>query len=226
MEFMPLGNQTVNGLRLMIVDDHALFCTGLAMMFRAVPEVVDVAVATTSEQAIRIAKLFKPDIVILDATMPSYQGFETARWLLESSSPCRLLFLDNDFSQAHVRSALRVGARGYWTKHATFDQILAAVLRIRSGQAAFCPAAQQHLVPTKSGLRFDPPATGSPLEKLSPRELEVLLHLADGLSVRRCAERMNLAESTVDNHKSRLMRKLDVHSVVELVRLAAREGLL
>jgi DNA-binding NarL/FixJ family response regulator len=100
------------------------------------------------------------------------------------------------------------------------------VLQIRAGRTAFCPAADQYLVHTKSGLRFDPPATGSPLEKLTPRELEILLHLADGLSVRRCAERLRLSESTVDNHKSRLMRKLDVHNVVELVRLAAREGLL
>ena len=99
-------------------------------------------------------------------------------------------------------------------------------LRIGMGQKAFCAAADQCLVRTKSGLRFKPKAKGTALEKLTPRELEVLLHLADGLSVKRCAERMHLSESTVDNHKSRLMRKLDVHSVVELVRLAGHEGLL
>jgi len=226
MDLTALHSQTVDGLRLMIVDDHALCCTGLAMMFRAVPEIAEVAVATTSEQAVRIAKLFKPDVLILDAAMPSYRGFETARLLRESSSPCWILFLDDGVNHAHIRSALRLGAQGYWTKHATFDEILAAVLRIGAGHTAFCSAAEQYLIHTKSGPRFEPPATGTLLEKLTPRELEVLLHLADGLTVRRCAERMNLSESTVDNHKWRLMRKLDVHSVVELVRLAAREGLL
>jgi DNA-binding NarL/FixJ family response regulator len=225
MEPTALNDSAVGGLRLMIVDDHALCCSGLATMFRAVPEVADVAVATTSEQAVRVARLFRPDILILDAAMPSHQGFETARLLLESSAPCRILFLDEVVRQDHIRAAVRVGAQGYWTKHATFDEILAAVLRVRSGHTAFCPAAEQYLARTESGPRFDPPATGSPLERLTPREREILLHLTDGLTVRRCAERMKLSESTVDNHKWRLMRKLDVHSVVELVRLAAREGL-
>jgi DNA-binding NarL/FixJ family response regulator len=226
MELTALGGSPVDGLRLMIVDDHALCCSGLAMMFRAVPEIADVAVATTSEQAVRIARLFRPDMLILDAAMPSYQGFETARLLLESSSPCRILFLDDVVNPARIRAAKRLGAHGYWTKHATFDQILAAVLRIHAGQMSFCPEAEQCLAHSESGPRFDPPATGSPLERLTPREREILLHLADGLTVRRCAERMNLSESTVDNHKWRLMRKLDVHSMVELVRLAVREGLL
>jgi len=226
MELTALNSHTVGGLRLMIVDDHALCCTGLATMFRAVPEVAEVSVATTSEQALRIARLLTPDVLILDAAMPSHQGFEMARLLLESSLPRRILFLDDTVNHAHIRSALRLGAHGYWTKHATFDEILAAVLRISAGGTSFCPAAAQCLVPTESGPRFEPPAIPAPLEKLTPRELEVLLNLADGLSVRRCAERMRLSESTVDNHKSRLMRKLDVHSVVELVRLAAREGLL
>jgi DNA-binding NarL/FixJ family response regulator len=225
MELAELKYQTA-GLRLLIVDDHALCCTGLAMMFRAVPEVAEVAVATTSEQAVRIAKLHQPDVLIMDAAMPSYRGFETARLLVESSGRCRILFLDDAVNHAHIRSALRAGALGYWTKHATFDEITVAVLRISAGHAAFCPAADQHLIRTKSGLRFEPRASGTRLDKLTPRELEVLLHLADGLSVRRCAERMRLSESTVDNHKSRLMRKLDVHNLVELVRLAAREGLL
>ncbi len=226
MELTDLKSQMVDGLRLLIVDDQALCCTGLAMMFRAVPEIAEVAVATTSEQAVRIAKLFRPDVLIMDAAMPSYRGFETARLLLDSSSPCRILFLDDAVNHAHIRWALKVGALGYWTKHATFDEIIAAVLQIGMGRKAFCSAADRHLVRTKSGLRFKPKTPGSLLERLTPREMEVLLHLADGLSVKRCAEQMHLSESTVDNHKSRLMRKLDVHSVVELVRLAGREGLL
>ena len=226
MELTDLKSQMVDGLRLLIVDDHALCCTGLAMMFRAMPEIAEVAVATSCEQAVRIANLFAPDILIMDAAMPSYRGFETARLLLESLSPCRILFLDDAVNHAHIRWALKVGALGYWTKHATFDEIIVAVLRISTGHTAFCPGADEHLVRTKSGLRFEPKAPGSPLEQLTPRELEVLLHLADGLSVRQCAKQMSLSESTIDNHKSRLMRKLDVHSVVELVRLAEREGLL
>jgi two-component system, NarL family, response regulator NreC len=225
MEAAAMGSRTLDGLRLLVVDDHALFCTGLAMMFRAVPEVAEVAVATGVEQAIQVANLLQPDVAILDAAMPSYRGFETARLLAESSVPCRVLFLDDAVNHAHIRSALRAGALGYWTKHATFDEIAAAVLRVAAGEAAFCPAAAPYFTQAKSGLRFDPGEAATGLAKLTPRELEVLVHLAEGLSVKRCAERMRLSESTVDNHKCHLMRKLGVHSVVELVRLAGREGL-
>lgn len=215
-----------DGLRLLIVDSHALCCTGLAMMFRVVPEVAEVAVATTPEQAVQIAKLHQPDVLIMDAAIPSYRGFETARLLIKSSKRCRILFLDDAVNHDHIRFALQVGASGYWTKHATFDEIIVAVLQISTGREAFCPAVDEHLVRTESGLKYKTRTTGTPLESLTPRELQVLLHLVDGLSVRRCAERMKLSESTVDNHKSRLMRKLDVHSTVDLVRLAGREGLL
>jgi len=225
MELTAPHPPTLGGLRLLVVDDHALCCTGLAMMFRAVPEVAEVGVATTSEQAVRIAKLLCPNVAIMDAAMPAYRGFETARLLLASSSMCRVLFLDDAVNHARIRWTLRVGGFGYWTKHATFDELIVAVLRVSAGQPAFCPAADPYVVRTPEGLQFEPKTPGSPLETLTPRELEVLLHLTEGLSVKRCAERMSLSESTVDNHKCRLMRKLSVHSVVELVRLAAREGI-
>lgn len=211
------------GLRLLIVDDHALVCAGLAMMFRTVADVAEVAVATRPAAALRTAPLFRPDVALVDVTLPPADAFETAHRL--SRSRIRILFMDDAVHAVHVRMAVRMGALGYWTKHAAFDQLAEAVRRVAAGEPSFCAEAAPLVTRTPAGLKFHMAAEVSPLARLTPRELEVLGHLADGLTVKRCALRMDLAESTVDNHKSRLMRKLNVHNVAQLVRLAGREGL-
>ena len=212
--------------RLLVVDDHALCCAGMAMMFRTVPDVAEVAVATHPEQAMRIAEIFRPDVALVDFTMPEHGGLEVARRLLTPCSRCRVLFLDDEVHHAHVRSVLRLGASGYWTKHATFDEIAAAVARAMEGQRTFCPAVEEHMIRTPVGLWYRPNLIGTPLETLTSRELEVLVHLTDGLSIKQCADEMSLLESTVAAHRTQLMRKLNVGDVVELVKLAARKELL
>jgi len=211
--------------RVLIVDDHALSCAGMAMMFRTVPEVAEVAVATHPSQAIRIALLFQPDVALLDVTMPAWGGFELARRLSVCRVCCRVLFLDDFVQNNHVRSALAVGASGYWTKHATFDELALAVRRVLDGKTAFCPEVESHLTQTPQGLRFQPNLDGTALADLTPEERDVLIHLIDGLTLSQCAEQTHLSECDVVAHRSRLMRKLDARSVVDLARVAAREGL-
>ncbi|MBN1912471.1 MAG: response regulator transcription factor [Pirellulales bacterium] len=213
-------------IRLMIADHHALCCAGMATMFRTVPEVGEVAVATSAGQALRLARLFQPAVVLMDATLPNFGGFDAARQLQVIRPECGTIFIDHAVCPVHIRAALRAGARGYWTKHASFDQIVHAVRRVVRGERSFCPEVQAHLVQTRAGMHFQADLVGTPLSRLTPRELEVLVYLADGMSVKCCAQRMSLSASTVDNHKARLMRKLDVHNVVQLVKLAAREGLI
>jgi len=217
---------TRNGLRLLVVDDHALCCAGLAMMIRTMPEVTEVAVATRAAAAVRTAQMVRPHVAVIDVTLPPADAFDTARRLLRPGRGCRILFLDVVVHYIYVRSALRVGAHGYWTKHASFDQIAEAIRRVAAGQTSFCAEVASLVVPTPAGAALRTGGNGSPLAQLTPREFEVLAHLVDGMTVKRCAIRMDLAESTVDNHKARLMRKLNVHSIVELVRLANREGIL
>ncbi len=212
--------------RLLIVDDHALFRAGLVMLFRATEDIREVAVAAGADEAVGLAMEFRPDVVIMDISLPMHGAFASGRAILTSCAGSLLLFLDDAVHEAHVHAALRVGGSGYWTKHATFGQIAEAVRQVAAGQQAFCPAVKQYLVETPRGLRFQPSTDSAVLEQLTPREIEVLVYLADGLSVRQCAERMALSTSTVDNHKSRLMRKLDIHKSVDLAHLAMREGLL
>jgi DNA-binding NarL/FixJ family response regulator len=154
--------------RLLIVDAHALVCVGMAMMFRTMPEVAEVAVATLPSQAIRIGKLLRPHVAVVDAAMPAQSGFEIAQWLLASPSECRVVFLDNEFHERRVRWALNVGAMGYWTKHATFDEIVGAVRRVAEGHIAFCPEVQEHLNATFGEPPYRPSLDAAPSAGLSP----------------------------------------------------------
>jgi DNA-binding NarL/FixJ family response regulator len=154
--------------RLLIVDAHALVCVGMAMMFRTMPEVAEVAVATLPSQAIRIGKLLRPHVAVVDATMPAQDGLDITQWLLASPSGCRVVFLDNEFHERRVRWALNVGAVGYWTKHATFDEIVGAVRRVAEGQIAFCPEVHEQLSATLAAPPYRPNLDGEPPAGMSP----------------------------------------------------------
>ena len=186
----------------------------------------EVAAASGVEEAGPLAQRFGPDVVSIHPGLSDATPFEAAERIFSHCPTARLLFLDDSVREIHVRAALQVGAWGYWTKHASFDRIVTAVRRVAAGHKSFCPAVRRILVATPDGLRLDPCPRCPSLGGLTRREIEVLLYLARGLTVRQCAERMQLAQSTVDNHKSRLMKKLGVHKGVELAVLAIREGLL
>lgn len=126
----------------------------------------------------------------------------------------------------NIRAALTLGIRGYWTKQTSFGQIAQAVKLLAAGESSFCPEVDQYLYRTRHGLRYHPAHTENPLGMLTPRETELLVLLAQGLSLKKCSQRMGISINTVDNHKTRLMRKLGVHKSVELARLAVQEGLI
>jgi len=226
MDQLKKTTGTSSGCRLLVVDDHRLYRDSLVMALRSVSHIKGVAVVDGAPQAVKLAQQFCPDVVLMDVTLPLFGAFEAARAIQSGSSIARSLFLDDTIRGVHVRAALRVGGAGYWTKHASLEDITEAIRLVSGGLRTFCPGVQRHLVETPRGLRFRPSTTGTVLDSLSQRELEVLLHLCDGMTVKQCGDRMNLSPRTVDNHKSRLMRKLGLHKIVDLVRLVMREGLL
>ena len=136
------------------------------------------------------------------------------------------MILDDAVRTANVRKTLALNIRGYWTKHAAFAQIAQATRRLAAGRRSFCPDVDPYLYRTRHGLRYHPAHTTDPLQALTRRETELLALLVRGLTMKKCSERMGISVNTVDNHKTRLMRKLGVHKTVDLARLAMREGLL
>jgi DNA-binding NarL/FixJ family response regulator len=211
--------------RVLILDRQTLFCVGVVRLLEKAAEIEEARAATSLREGVRLAGRFCPAVILVDPSLSGAGAFDVARRIRWECPGSRFVFLDEAVRELHVRAAVQGGASGYWTKHASIDQIVAAIGRVAAGEPSFCPRALRFVAETPKGLRFRPSEKSVALRQLTSREVEVFVHLAQGLSVRQCAARMHLATSTVDNHKTRLMKKLDVHKSVDLATLAVREGL-
>jgi DNA-binding NarL/FixJ family response regulator len=209
-------------ISVLIVDDHALLREGLLLMFLVYEETR--AIGVEYQEASSALDQYKSDVVILGLAKHG-PGWNTVETLYKQYPDINFLILDETVRTRNIRAALDMEIRGYWTKHATFAQIVEAVRSLATGQRSFCPEVDQYLFRTRHGLRYHPAHSGNPLQSLTPRETELLGLLVQGLTMKQCSERMGISTNTVDNHKTRLMRKLGVHKTVELARLAMREGL-
>jgi DNA-binding NarL/FixJ family response regulator len=221
---MQADSASKSTLSLLIADDHALLREGLVLMFQAYPEIAAIAVAHPGAQT--AVDQHKPDVVIFGLGVRHGQSWPMVKGICRQCPKTSFMILDEAVRTRNIRHALALGIRGYWTKQAAFEQIAQAVRQLADGQCSFCPDVDQYLYRTRRGLRYHPAHTDNPLQLLTPRETELLTLLASGLTLKKCSERMKISINTVDNHKTRLMRKLGVHKSVELACLAVREGLI
>jgi DNA-binding NarL/FixJ family response regulator len=209
---------------LLIIDDHALFCEGLMLLFRMFEKMSVLTVAYSEAPA--ATDKYQPDVIILGLQSKEDSCWPLAESLHKKHTNVGLMILDDFIRTRNIRLALAAGINGYWTKCNKFTEIVSAVRLIAAGERSFCPEVEKYLLRTRRGLRYHPAHTASPIQKLTARELDLLVLLAQGLTVKKCAERMGISVNTVDNHKTRLMRKLGVHKSVELARFAVEEGLI
>lgn len=212
-------------VRLVIVDRHILFADGLRRLLHDCDEVEAVAIATTEKDAFRQVDVTTPDAVLLDPWLGGGGPFAVLRRLRQIAPRTSILFLEDHVQEVHVRLALKLRVQGFLTKSCRFSEIRNAIQSAVRGSPAYCNDVQRYVLETSRGLRFNRRAILSPLASLTQRELEVMILLAQGYTVRDVARQFGTATSTVDNHKSRLMRKLKVHKVVDLATMAIREGL-
>ncbi len=211
-------------LRILVVDDQPLVREALLAL--CCQAELGHAAGSEPEGAVLAAREMRPAVAVVDASLAGGAAFRLARRLQAEVLACGLLFLDEAVRPWNLKEALRFEDACYWTKRDSAEEFVAALRAAAAGSRSFCPLAQPYLDGSGGQVRFQPRAADSPLASLTPREREVLFHLAQGYSVKECARRLDVAHSTVDNHKSRLMKKLGVHRLADLVRLALREGLL
>lgn len=221
-----MESRSSTGVRVLVADRQRLFCEGIVPLLQTAPGIAEVCAATTREEAVAQLASFAADVVVFHPALDEQGPLPTARELVKACRQGRLLFLDDRVRPIHVRIALEAGPAGYWTKHAALEEIAGAIRMTAAGQMTFCPAVQPHVLSTREGPRIDPASPLGTLAVLTSRELEVFLCVAQGFPVRDCAQMLGISESTVDNHKARLMRKLRVHKAIELTWLAIREGML
>jgi two-component system response regulator NreC len=206
-------------IRILLADDHAMVRQGFRMILAAQPDMEIVAEAGNGREAVELATGLQPDVVVMDVAMPELNGIEATRRITDSSPRTRVLALSMYKDSVYVREILRAGARGFLLKDAIDRDLLAAVRAVAAGEGYLSPSVSEAVLSDYRRHVTDP------LDLLSSREREVLQMIAEGKTNKDIATTLNLSVYTVDAHRGRIMEKLNLHSVGELVRFAVRKGL-
>ena len=213
-------------LRLLVADDHEIVRKGLRALLEAQPGWQVTAEASDGREAVEKAKEVKPDITVLDIGMPSLNGLEAARQMLKNDSRSKILILTMHESDTLIREVLDVGARGYVLKTDANRDLVTAVNAVRSNKTFFTAKVAQMVLEgyLDKKPRKDPvgPANG----RLTPRQREIVQLLAEGKSSKEVAVALGLSVKTAETHRANIMRRLDCHSVSELVRYAVRNDII
>jgi len=207
-------------IRILLADDHAVVRHGFKMILAAQTDMEIVGEAGNGREAVELAENLQPDIAVMDVAMPELNGIEATRRLAQSAPRTRVLALSMHKDSVYVREILRAGARGYLLKDSPAGELVAAVRAIASGEGYLSPAVSNAVLDD-----YRKHVT-NPIDLLSSREREVLQMLAEGKTNKEIAGVLNLSVYTVDAHRGRIMEKLNVHSINELVRFALRNGLI
>jgi two-component system, NarL family, nitrate/nitrite response regulator NarL len=211
-------------VRVLIVDDHDLFRTGLRALLEE--EGFEVSDAASGPAAILRARLFAPQVVVMDMHMPGMSGVEATPLMLEAAPDASILMLTIATSEAEVLDAVRAGASGYLLKEAELSDIVVGIRAAAAGHSTIAARVAGHLLRSaRTNVAGSP--RGSSLEgpALSPRERDVLTLVVDGCDNAEIAGRLYVSPSTVKNHVSRLLEKLGVDNRVQAATFAIREGL-
>jgi DNA-binding NarL/FixJ family response regulator len=213
---------TAAPIRVLVADDHAMVRQGIVGILKAYPEIDVVAEAGDGAEATRKALETRPDVVVLDVGMPRLNGFEAARRIHEALPDTRILILTMQEEEEYVIRSIRAGASGYLVKDGAASDLLAGIRAVNGGRRYFAPSASRaatraaQSAPSKEEGRY---------ESLTDRERDVFHLIVEGKTNARIATVLAIRPKTVDNHRTRLMDKLGVHSAAELVRFAAKNRL-
>jgi len=213
-----------DGLRVIIADDHAVVRQGIRAVLEEVEGLEVVAEAGDGIEALALAEQHKPDVVVLDVTMPGKTGLEVAKELRDAGSGVRVLILSMHDEPEYVLEAVRAGADGYVLKDMAPAELRAAVTAVHEGREYFSGRVTTQL---SVGLRkeLEEEQQRSRISSLTPREIEVMVLVASGHTNRGIAEELGISPRTVETHRERVMAKLRIRSVAGLTRFVVEQGL-
>ncbi len=215
---------TSTGIRIALVERQALVQAALATLIESAEGMHVVAAVSTLDEGLRAAVEMQPNVALVSIS-GEWAVFDAVVRINERCPVVKIVLLDERTVDANAREGLRVHAAGYLTKEQPFHQVENALRRAARGERVFAPDIAARLMLSAEGVRLAHDNSNNPLSSLTPREIDVLIHLAQGLSVKQCAKALGIGTSTAGNHKSRMMKKLGIHKTVDLTRMAIREGL-
>jgi DNA-binding NarL/FixJ family response regulator len=214
-------------LRVMVVDDHALFRRGLEMVLSQEPDIDLVGEASDGAEAVERATELMPDVVLMDVRMPRRSGIEAAGQIKDMLPHVKILMLTISDEEADLYDAIKAGASGYLLKEIPIEEVADAIRSVWQGQSRISPSMASKLLTEFANMSKqtnDRPQMPAP--KLTDREMEVLKLVAQGMNNRDIAKDLFISENTVKNHIRNILEKLHLHSRMEAVVYAVREKLL
>jgi DNA-binding NarL/FixJ family response regulator len=210
-------------VRVLLADDHKLFRAGIRALLQTLPDVEIVAEAANGREALRLIAAHHPDVVLMDIMMPDLNGLDAAVRIARAEPPAHVVMLSMNADEDSVLQALRAGADGYLVKTADPAELELAIRAVARGDK-FLSSAVSQLVVTACLDRVDKEETS--LERLPPRQREVLQLIAEGHTTKEIAAKLDISIKTAEAYRGELMKTLDIHDIASLTRYAIRTGLI
>lgn len=212
------------GIRVFLVDDHALMREGIKSLIAPHPDMSVIGEASDGISAVKLATELSPDIVLMDVSMPGLDGIAATRQILANSTHCKVLALSMNLILKIVRDILDAGASGYILKDCCFDEVLHAIRTVATSSGTYLspPVADIFL---KDYYKRIPTNKMSPLSSLTSKERQVLLLLVEGMQTKEIAYQLGFGPKTTEFYRRNILNKLEITNIVDLVKFAIREGI-
>lgn len=212
----------MTSVRVLLAEDHRLVRAGIHALLDRMAGVEVVGEVSDGVEALKVVEAIQPDLVLMDVAMPGLNGLEAASRISKQWPAVRIIMLSMHANEEYLRQALKAGAMGYLLKGADLVELEQTVRTVSGGASYLTPSVARHLI--------DPDREGdvrelAPVERLSPRQREILQLIAEGHSTKEMAYRLKLSAKTVETHRAQLMARLDIHDIAGLVRFAIKAGL-
>ena len=216
----------MNTVGILLVDDHTIVREGFRKLLDQASDLIVVGEAQDGNQAVFLAKSLKPEVILMDISMPRLNGLEATRHILKDQPGIQIIILSAHSDDAYVHQAVAAGARGFLQKQTSAQEVCRAIRKVTSGEAFFSrPIARRMGRP-----REDEPSYPGLLRELTPRltgrELEVLQLIAEGTANKESAAILGISIKTIEKHREHLMKKLDIHDTAGLTRYAISSGII
>ena len=213
----------MTAIRVLLAEDHWLVRASLKSLLEDFPGISVVAEAEDGRRAVELVGEMRPELVLMDISMPGLNGLEATRRITKEFDFARVIVLSMHASEQHVVQALKAGASGYLLKGSSPSELELAISAVARGELFLSPAISKHVI--DMFLNRNGSAASDPLEQLTPRQREILQLIAEGRSSKEIAAVLDTSVKTIESHRASLMARLDIHDVAGLVRYAIRHGL-
>jgi DNA-binding NarL/FixJ family response regulator len=212
----------MTAIRVLLADDHVLFRSGLRALLGGFVGITVVGEAGDGREALRLASQNRPDVVLMDVTMPDLNGLDAAAQLVRDLPGVKVLVLSMHSDEAYVNRALKAGATGYLLKTASGPELELAIRAVARGDLYLGPRVAKRVIPEYLTRGVEPP---SEVERLTRRQREVVQLVAEGRTSKQIAQHLGLSVKTVERHRADVMHRLEIHDIAGLVRWAVGHGL-